>query len=395
MSYTFAPRRMAYSPIVVKSQRRVCPLTYAKRPNCDRTTTANVRVSVLTQKFVAENDDLAMASSASNNAGFGGKLAVALASIVLLGTCAALTTALIQQGAERTKRQRRDGQKETEDPSTAALVEGEIRMAFCGNSILYYNDCPRLLQQMVEAAFPHHTVVQDSCLRGGANLKSLFERGNGMGTKFGPLHDIGQPTVSQLLQSSKQPWHFVILNDHTQAPARTGTADQSKQALAEHYVPMMMQQHEPTTTPILIQTPAYRRIGVNDSADLGDFDNMTALVREGLESYLTVLPPHARIAPVGEAYRRIRNDLNDIELWKKLYSWDDFHPSPYGTWLQACVIFGTMFHIPPPPYDPQWWELCRYMNPPDEKPLPLPTDEEAYRLWYVACEVTGVVVVAG
>jgi hypothetical protein len=338
---------------------------------------------------------MTMASSASNNAGFGGKLAVALASIVLLGTCVALTTAAIQQGAERTKRRQRDGQKETDDPSAAAVGEDEIRMAFCGNSILYYNDCPRLLQQMVETAFPHRTVVQDSCLRGGANLKSLFERGNGMGTKFGPLHDIGQPTVSQLLlRSSKQSWHYVIMNDHTQAPARTVTADQSKQALAELYLPIMLSQHEPTT-PILIQTPAYRRVGVNDSADLGDFDNMTALVRKGLESYLTVLPPNARIAPVGEAYRRIRNDLNDIELWKKLYSWDDFHPSPYGTWLQACVLFGTMFNIPPPPYDPQWWELCRYMNPPDQKPLPLPTNEEAYRLWYVACEVTGVVVVAG
>lgn len=316
---------------------------------------------------------------------------MALASIVLLGTCVALTTAAIQ-GAERTKRRQRDGQ-ETEDPSAAAVVEedDEIRMAFCGNSILYYNDCPRLLQQMVEAAFPHRTVVQDSCLRGGANLKSLLERGNGMGTKFGPLHDIGQPTVSQLLLPSKPHWHYVIMNDHTQAPARTATADQSKQALAEHYVPML-QQHKPTT-PILIQTPAYRKVGVKNSADLGGFDNMTERLREGLESYITVLPPNARIAPVGEAYRRIRNDLNDIDLWKKLYSWDDFHPSPYGTWLQACVLFGTMFHVPPPPYDPQWWEQCRYMNPPDEKPLPLPTDEEAQRLWYVACEVTGVVVV--
>jgi hypothetical protein len=333
-----------------------------------------------------------MGAVVRNSNGSGRKLVLALASIVLLGACVALTV-----HAER-RRRRGNGIRDDEDSSSAsslARTNNEppaaaefIRMAFCGNSILYYNDCPRLLQQMVETAFPAVTVVQDSCLRGGANLHSLFERGNGMGTKFGPSYDIGQPTVSQLLQSESSGWHFVVINDHTQAPAREATAHKSQTALVDSYVPLLN-----GATPILIQTPAYRKRGINDSDDLGDFDTMTRLLREGLQSYLTVLSPNinARIAPVGEAYRLIRQRGN-IDLWKRLYSWDDFHPSPYGTWLQACVIFCTMFGQPPPPYNAQWWERSRYMQPPDEMPLPLPTDEEARHLWYVACEVTGVVV---
>jgi hypothetical protein len=45
-----------------------------------------------------------------------------------------------------------------------------IRVAHIGNSIQYYNDCPRLLQQLLEERFQKF-VVQDSCLRGGAVVR--------------------------------------------------------------------------------------------------------------------------------------------------------------------------------------------------------------------------------
>lgn len=290
---------------------------------------------------------------------------LAVASISLLGTCVALFV-------ERRRRQ---------ITNECSSKIDEIRVAFCGNSMLYYNDCPRLIQQMIEAAFPSCSVVQDSCLRGGATLRSLFQRGNGMGTKFGPLHDVGQATVSQLL-GPKQ-WDFIVLNDHTQHPTRESSASESRTTLYENYAPLCK-----SASPILIQTPAYRRTGTKNSSDLGDFDAMTDRVRDGVLSYLSVLPNNARIAPVGEAYRAIRQ--RDIELWKRLYSWDDFHPSPYGTWLQACVVFCVCFGQRPPEYDAQWWEHARYMQPPDEKPLPLPTDVEAMELLFIACAVTGV-----
>ena len=40
----------------------------------------------------------------------------------------------------------------------------EISVAFLGNSILYYNDCPRLVEQMLRQSYQN--VVQDSCLVG-------------------------------------------------------------------------------------------------------------------------------------------------------------------------------------------------------------------------------------
>ena len=51
------------------------------------------------------------------------------------------------------------------------------RVAFLGNSILYYNDCPRFLANLSK---DHVNIHQDSCLRGGTNLQQLWEQGNGM-----------------------------------------------------------------------------------------------------------------------------------------------------------------------------------------------------------------------
>ena len=83
------------------------------------------------------------------------------------------------------------------------IVENNISVAFCGNSILYYNDCPRVLE-----ALSGGRLTQDSCLRGGASLKSLMVKGNGMGRELWPKDDCGQPSVKDLFASRN--WDFVV-----------------------------------------------------------------------------------------------------------------------------------------------------------------------------------------
>ena len=282
----------------------------------------------------------------------------------------------------------------------------EIAIAFAGNSMLYFNDCPRLVQQMLEEKV---TVHQDSCLRGGATLSSLWKNGNGMVQKFATKaalideenvdsknsqnYDIGSKTVDEML-SSRKGWDFLVLNDHTQSPARQDTMEQTEKALRERYAPSILRNNVMTT--ILVQTPAYRVAGLKESEDLGSFDEMTNLVAEGLRSYKETLEGEGiadcRIAPVGEAYRYLHD--NNKDLWEKLYSHDDFHPSPHGTWLEACVIFCTCFpdsqELVPPIYNSTWWESSRIMQPSDEAPLPRPTEEEAMELRAVACAICGV-----
>jgi hypothetical protein len=289
-----------------------------------------------------------------------------------------------------------------------------VRIAHLGNSIQYYNDCPRLLEQMIASTGRH--VVQDSCLRGGATLEGLFRHGNGMHAKFGispnagnrsdGTVDIGAATVTDLFQgrgashhnkkkNAPPPiWDFCVMNDFTQGPARSDSRDITIRALKKLYFPLFLKQkqdHSVTLIPILLQTPAYRRSGVKDTHDLGDFDNFTKLLEDGYRQYAQVLAEMrfpARVAPLGNAFKYI-HDNYDKQFWERLYCDDEYHPSPHGSWLEACVLYGTIFQEVPPRYQEAFWSRQRYRLPPEHRPLPLPTAEEAETLRQVAVRVCG------
>ncbi|KAL3922757.1 MAG: hypothetical protein SGILL_002034 [Bacillariaceae sp.] len=270
-----------------------------------------------------------------------------------------------------------------------------------GNSIQYYNDMPRLLEHMMLAKFKKN-VQQNSCLRGGATISSLWEKGNGMAKKFHTdpakredgSYDIGSPTVQDLLKEKE--WNYIVVNDHTQSPARPKKKQESIQALKEKYIPLLIQQgksdgnkkSEATKTVVFVQTAAYKT-PVKDSGDLGTFDEFTEKLRKGYQEYAQLVRQEgashgidARVAPVGLAYQAIKHKYGDADdqLWAKLYARDDFHPSPHGTLLEASVIYCTIVGEIPPIYDMKWWKTARYMQPPETEPLPLPTNEEVIRL---------------
>jgi hypothetical protein len=271
--------------------------------------------------------------------------------------------------------------------------DDKISIAFIGNSILYFNDCPRLVQHMLQQRFG--TVVQDSCLRGGATLPSLLEKGNGMKEKFQTLpavkpdgtHDIGSATVKILLA---QKWDFVVLSDHTQAPVRQKTRQATLDVLRDTYSKLFQQSG---ATPVFLETFAYRYPDMKGTKDLGDFvkfsERLTAGYIEYAETMTELLPETpCRIAKAGQAFQWLFT--YNKNLWEKLFSWDYFHPSPHGTWLEACCIYCAVVKEAPPILDSQWWEAARRMQPSIEKPMPLPTERESEELRRVACFVSGI-----
>jgi hypothetical protein len=310
-------------------------------------------------------------------------------------------------------------------------------IAFLGNSILYYNDCPRLLQAMLQASRDDQVCVQNSCLRGGATLTSLWQEGNGMRGKFQPpslqrltlstdknvdIHPnsstdsltkgsdndrdnhahsddpntnvdqdsdtsnnsmqndfttsdeadiLGAPTVSAL--ALERAWDFWVLNDYTQHPARPTTRDETLHALATYYIPLWKQQQQsPVTassaspTIVWLHTMAYEKEAMKDTHDLGSLDQFTDLLLEGYRAYKDLCCSYGlscRIAPMGEAVRYVHHHYNNGNgsLWNRLYHSDHFHPSRYGTWLQACVLYCTLTDgATPPRYQDSFWRHCRY-----------------------------------
>ena len=260
----------------------------------------------------------------------------------------------------------------------------EIKVGFLGNSIQYFNDSPRLLEQMLQRHFEH--VHQDSCLRGGATLTSLWREGNGMQNKFtrlDPDSDVGAASVQDMLQSHQ--WDFVILNDYTQGPARKNSRHESAASLKELYSPLLTKCN---ATPVFLQTAAYRK-PTKGSDDLGTVQEFTQSLQEGYDTYAQVLSellPESQkpvVAPVGQAFLEVYN--KDRNLWRKLFYVDDHHPSPHGTWLQVCVLYCVLVGEAPPPYNPSWWEKSRFMMPAVQ--LDVPNHAEAETLRQIAIDV--------
>ena len=173
-------------------------------------------------------------------------------------------------------------------------------------------------------------------------------------------YDIGAPTPKALLQrDGEQPWDCVVLNDYTQSPARPQSREETIRCLRENYVPVLPSRRPnyqnnkgngKTPMVVFLQTFAYKVPDMRNTQDLGTFATFTQRVVEGYDQYRKVVLEElqqrkqdsgvddaeglvtshcCRVAPVGQAFLWLHQ--NQPSLWEKLYSWDDYHPSPHGT----------------------------------------------------------------
>lgn len=293
----------------------------------------------------------------------------------------------------------------------------QLHMVYFGNSILYANDCPGLIQKMIiEKASSSSSssdnvnstklqLIQETCLRGGATLTSLWDDGDPSKQcdllQQYVVEDNNDDDIAQFQANELVDWDFVVFNDQTQEPARLVGRAMSSGTIRTKYGPLLLHTNRPTPPiPVIIQTAAYRVENVQGSDDLGTFDEFTNALWDGVKEYQSTFnrvlfgstQPEklndneflntygARIAPVGEAFRYVRT--SDTTLYDKLYSNDNYHPSPYGTWLQACIVFITCFQQRPPAFNPNWMSLSSHHDD-------VPSTEEAAILVDVACNVTG------
>jgi len=189
----------------------------------------------------------------------------------------------------------------------------------------------------------------------------------------------------------------VVFNDHTQGPARPISREATRRALLDKYLPLVL---ENGVTPVIIETTAYRLPGINNSEDLGSTRAFQRLVPEGVQSYAQALEAklpqslQPRVAPVGTAYLYVHDD--DRALWEELFDpFDNFHPSPSGTFLQGCVLHCTLFGSPPllPKTEKEiasLWRDARVMHHVKTgKSRRLPSVEETEYLWDVANKICG------
>lgn len=289
-----------------------------------------------------------------------------------------------------------------------------LRIAFAGNSIIFIHDGPGLLVAMLESSSEYDSVEYDACLSPGASLVTLWRDyaddpmiAGGCFPNFSTTNH-GTMTMERLLVGDKdaqsqqkqqrqhQQWDFVVMNDQTRAPAFAGSRYSALKILKSKYAPKL---YQAGATPIFLQTAAYRSEKARTAVGLGSFESFTQKLTEGYQTYAKTLidhfalensvqqqttlqnrsyPSEAIVAPVGNSYAYLLHNPGKFDLFDKLYLDDDVHPSPYGTWLQSCVLYSIISGKAPPPYSTKFWKT-KSGHRRTQYPIPSPDEGRVLR----------------
>jgi hypothetical protein len=283
---------------------------------------------------------------------------------------------------------------------TGIKWDQEYNVAFIGNSYLFVNDIPRLMEAVSEGH-----IYQDSCIHAGGSLSAILATGNGMYNRWATdeaiiyseedytayggyraVYDYGSCSIAQLLRGTddtitygnsngtgtfyddgsnpclqdpyylefltdtaptKLKWDFVVLADQTKRMAISSARQDSIDALTNTYAPLLK---KTKAVPIIVDTHAFWSDNSNMTG-LTDVPTFTSLLYEGVQDYVdaltSALPSRQAplVAPIGLAYLTIYEE--DYELWQRLFLDDNIHASVHGSYLFACVLYCTLFgHLP-------------------------------------------------
>jgi len=183
---------------------------------------------------------------------------------------------------------------------------------FVGNSFTYFNRLPYLFWEMTLAA--GHTCRVDMLTYGGYHLKQYFD----------PADKHGRELDYKLRQDK---WDYVVFQEQSATPALNGEEFfHSSRVLADKAKAV-------GAVPVFYQTWSYRDGTEKLASTDMDYDTFYRALKESYET--AAIQNQGILIPVGNAFRQISKDENGPDLLLE----DDFHPSPEGTFLAACMFY--------------------------------------------------------
>lgn len=195
---------------------------------------------------------------------------------------------------------------------------------FIGNSYIYTNDIPGMIEQLATAN--GDTLVVDQHTPGGYTFQQ---------------HSTDANTIAKI--QSKQ-WDIVVLQEQSQRPSFSpGQVASDTEPYAKKLDSIIRDNNACTET--MFYMTWGRKNG--DAANcpfytpVCTYEGMQQRLRE---SYLKMTQDNnAVVAPVGAAWKLVRDSFTAVDL----YSPDQSHPSFHGSYLAACVFYASIFHRSP------------------------------------------------
>jgi len=195
------------------------------------------------------------------------------------------------------------------------------KVLFIGDSYIYVNNMPLILQTLAAAL--------------GDTL--IYQESDPGGFTFA-LHSTYAPTISKIFA---QQWDVVVLQDQSEEPAFSPSQVDTQVYPYAHKLDSMIHVNDNCTQTLFLMTWGHAN---------GDTPNCPVYpvvctyggMQERLrESYLQMTQDNkAIVGPVGVAWKEMRDSFPGI--W--LYQADSTHPLVTGSYLEACVLYNSIFH---------------------------------------------------
>jgi hypothetical protein len=197
---------------------------------------------------------------------------------------------------------------------------GQKKILFLGNSYTYVQDIPGTLKNMATAS--GHTITTEQNTPGGYQLNQHYYN----------------ETSKNLI--NKQEWDHVVLQEQSVMPVLYfETFKWGVEKLNE-----LIRENNPCVNNTILYQTWGRKNPLDWDFLNGEFATY-ADMQDGISNAYNNVGRWngTEVAPVGEAWRKVRADGDRINL----YSGDGSHQSFAGTYLAACVFYAVLFNESP------------------------------------------------
>ena len=195
------------------------------------------------------------------------------------------------------------------------------KVLFIGNSYIYTNNLPSLLQQM--ATSMGDTLIYDEYTVGGYTLQA---------------HSGDIQTKNKIYS---QQWDIVVIQEQSQRPAFSPTQVARDTYPFARKLDSMVRDNRSCTETMFFMTWGYKNGDASNCAAYPPICTYAGMQQRLRESYLQMATDNNGIvSPVGVAWKQVRDSFPAMEL----YSPDGSHPSMNGSFLAACVFYTSIFH---------------------------------------------------
>ncbi|MBS1773865.1 MAG: PKD domain-containing protein [Bacteroidetes bacterium] len=198
------------------------------------------------------------------------------------------------------------------------------RVLFLGNSYIFTNNLPSLIQQM--ATSMGDTLIYDENNIGGYTMQA---------------HSTDATSISKIYA---QPWDIVILQEQSQRPAFDPAQVATDTYPYARKLDSLVRDQRACTETMFFMTWGYKNGDASNCAAYPPICTYAGMQQRLRESYLQMAQDNnAIVSPVGAVWKIARDSFPSIDL----YSADESHPNINGSYLAAAVFYTAIFHKKP------------------------------------------------